>query len=74
MPTFDQPSSSSSVPVWAHTDSHDEMDGTGEDDQDNVFRDMSFDDTMEELIARFMVNLPKEETTLVRLYWQAEQA
>lgn len=74
MPTFDQASSSTSVPVWAHTENHDEMDGTGEDDQDNVFREMSFDDTMEELIARFMVNLPKEETTLVRLYWQAEQA
>lgn len=48
--------------------------GTGEDDQENVFRDMTFDEIMEELIARFMVNLPREETTLVRLYWQAEQA
>lgn len=73
MPSFDQ-SSSSATPAWAQTDSHDEMDTTGEDDQDNVFRDMTFDEIMEELIARFMVNLPREETTLVRLYWQAEQA
>lgn len=62
------------MPAWAQTDSHDEMDTAGEDDQDNVFRDMTFDEIMEELIARFMVNLPREETTLVRLYWQAEQA
>ena len=73
MPQFDQ-SSSSTMPAWAQTDSHDEMDTAGEDDQDNVFRDMTFDEIMEELIARFMVNLPREETTLVRLYWQAEQA
>jgi mRNA-decapping enzyme subunit 2 len=48
------------------------MDDTA--DEDNVFRDMSFEDVLEELIARFMVNLPREETTPVRLYWQAEQA
>jgi mRNA-decapping enzyme subunit 2 len=64
--------SSSSKPVWNQVDSQDEMDGT--DDEESIFRNMSFEDVLEELIARFMVNLPREETTPVRLYWQAEQA
>jgi mRNA-decapping enzyme subunit 2 len=65
-------SSSSSKPVWNQVDSQDEMDGT--DDEESIFRNMPFEDVLEELIARFMVNLPREETTPVRLYWQAEQA
>ena len=42
--------------------------------EENIFRDMSFQDIMEELNARFLVNLPREEQGLVRVYWQAEQA
>ncbi|RSH81437.1 mRNA-decapping enzyme subunit 2 [Saitozyma podzolica] len=49
----------------------DEEDDAGEE---NIFRDMTFDEVMEDLNARFLVNLPKEEMTLVRIYWQAEQA
>lgn len=41
---------------------------------ENVFRDMTFDEVLEDLNARFLVNLPKEEMSLVRVYWQAEQA
>jgi mRNA-decapping enzyme subunit 2 len=48
----------------------DEDDGGDE----NIFRDMTFDEVLEDLNARFLVNLPKEEMTLVRIYWQAEQA
>jgi len=65
-------SSSRATPAWAQNGYQDDMEGT--DEEDNVFRDMSFEDILEELIARFMVNLPREETTPVRLYWQAEQA
>lgn len=43
-------------------------------DEENVFRDMTFEEVLEDLNARFLVNLPEEELTLVRLYWQAEQA
>ena len=43
-------------------------------DEENIFRDMSFDEILEDLNARFLVNLPKEEMNLVRVYWQAEQA
>jgi len=70
-----QPNAGSSSRVlqpWNPSEHHQEMDGA--DDEDTIFRDMSFEDTLEELIARFMVNLPREETTPVRLYWQAEQA
>ncbi|ORX34807.1 hypothetical protein BD324DRAFT_604335 [Kockovaella imperatae] len=42
--------------------------------EENIFRDMTFPDILEELNARFLVNLPKEEMGLVRVYWQAEQA
>jgi mRNA-decapping enzyme subunit 2 len=42
--------------------------------EENVFRDMSFEEILEDLNARFLVNLPREEMTLVRVYWQAEQA
>ncbi|TYJ51827.1 hypothetical protein B9479_007585 [Cryptococcus floricola] len=44
------------------------------DDEDNIFRDMTFDEIMEDLNARFLINLPKEEMNLLRVYWQAEQA
>ncbi|KIY30842.1 mRNA-decapping enzyme subunit 2 [Cryptococcus gattii E566] len=44
------------------------------DDEDNMFRDMSFDEILEDLNARFLINLPKEEMNLLRVYWQAEQA
>lgn len=43
-------------------------------DEENIFRDMTFDEVLEDLNARFLVNLPKEESSLVRVYWQAEQA
>jgi len=43
-------------------------------DEENIFRDMSFDEILEDLNARFLVNLPKEEMNLVRVNWQAEQA
>lgn len=39
-----------------------------------MFRDMSFDEILEDLNARFLINLPKEEMNLLRVYWQAEQA
>jgi hypothetical protein len=42
--------------------------------EENIFRDMSLEDILEDLNARFLVNLPREEMTLVRVYWQAEQA
>ena len=54
--------------------SPEEIDDIGEDAEENVYRDMSFDEILEDLNARFLVNLPKEETSLVRVYWQAEQA
>jgi len=41
---------------------------------DDIFRDLSITEIMEELETRFLYNLPKVETDLVRLYWQAEQA
>ena len=41
---------------------------------DSIFRDMTFEEVLEELNARFLVNLPREEMGLVRVYWQAEQA
>ncbi|OWZ52898.1 mRNA-decapping enzyme subunit 2 [Cryptococcus neoformans c45] len=49
-------------------------DTTTGDDEDNMFRDMSFDEILEDLNARFLINLPKEEMNLLRVYWQAEQA
>jgi mRNA-decapping enzyme subunit 2 len=51
-------------------DSYDEGFGA----EENMFRDMSFEEILEDLNARFLVNLPREEMTLVRVYWQAEQA
>ncbi|EJT47348.1 deadenylation-dependent decapping-related protein [Trichosporon asahii var. asahii CBS 2479] len=42
--------------------------------EDNIFRDMTFEEVLEDLNARFLVNLPEEEMSLVRVYWQAEQA
>lgn len=35
---------------------------------------MTFEEVLEDLNARFLVNLPEQETSLVRVYWQAEQA
>lgn len=55
----------------------DEYDYGGDADADvdeSIFRDMTFDEVLEDLNARFLVNLPEEERSLVRLYWQAEQA
>jgi hypothetical protein len=75
MSTYPNAGSSSRVlQPWQPSEHHQEMPTTDDDESDNVFRDMPFEDIMEELIARFMVNLPREETTPVRLYWQAEQA
>ncbi|ORY20476.1 Dcp2, box A domain-domain-containing protein [Naematelia encephala] len=50
------------------------MDMEPDADDEDVFRDMSFEDVLEELNARFLANLPEEEMSLVRVYWQAEQA
>ncbi|WVQ76148.1 hypothetical protein IAR50_005799 [Cryptococcus sp. DSM 104548] len=49
-------------------------DGDIDDEDNNIFRDMTFDEIMEDLNARFLINLPKEEMNLLRVYWQAEQA
>jgi mRNA-decapping enzyme subunit 2 len=43
-------------------------------DEENIFRDMTFEEVLEDLNARFLVNLPSEESSMVRVYWQAEQA
>jgi mRNA-decapping enzyme subunit 2 len=43
-------------------------------DEENVFRDMDLPEILEDLNARFLVNLPREEMNLLRVYWQAEQA
>jgi hypothetical protein len=73
MSTYPNAGSSSRIaPAWTQSDYQEDMDVTEE--EDNVFKDMSFEDVLEELIARFMVNLPRMETTPVRLYWQAEEA
>ena len=56
-------------PPWA-VHEHDAGDGS----EENVFRDMTFEEILEDLNARFLVNLPREEMSLVRVYWQAEQA
>lgn len=67
-------SSSSHGPAWMHPDrTPDVLDDMDEDDLE-IWRDKSFEETLEDLTARFMVNLPSSEITLVRLYWQAEQA
>lgn len=42
--------------------------------EENIFQDMTFDEILEDLNARFLINLPREEMSLVRVYWQAEQA
>lgn len=44
------------------------------DPDESMFRDLTFDEVLEDLNARFLVNLPQEEKSLVRIYWQAEQA
>ncbi|KAK8845593.1 hypothetical protein IAR55_006309 [Kwoniella newhampshirensis] len=46
----------------------------GHEDEENIFRDMNWEEILEDLNARFLINLPKEEMSLVRVYWQAEQA
>lgn len=50
------------------------MEEEDEGDEENIFREMTFDEILEDLNARFLVNMPKEESGLVRVYWQAEQA
>jgi mRNA-decapping enzyme subunit 2 len=50
------------------------LDLDAEVEADSIFRDMTFEEVLEELNARFLVNLPREEMGLVRVYWQAEQA
>ncbi|WWC85845.1 uncharacterized protein L201_000712 [Kwoniella dendrophila CBS 6074] len=55
-------------------DSHEEDPSAGPEDEENIFRDMSWEEILEDLNARFLINLPKEEMSLVRVYWQAEQA
>lgn len=69
--------SSSSSPLESNsfpTVGSDPDDTATGDDEDNMFRDMSFDEILEDLNARFLINLPKEEMNLLRVYWQAEQA
>lgn len=65
MPLFDTPN-----PNDVESKEDEMFDGGDE----NIFRDMTFDEVLEDLNARFLVNLPKEEMSLVRVYWQAEQA
>lgn len=75
-PGYYSPSSSSS-PLESNSFpvvGPDQDDITTGDDEDNMFRDMSFDEILEDLNARFLINLPKEEMNLLRVYWQAEQA
>ncbi|WRT63811.1 uncharacterized protein IL334_000736 [Kwoniella shivajii] len=54
--------------------SQDEDPSAGPEEEENIFRDMSWEEILEDLNARFLINLPKEEMSLVRVYWQAEQA
>jgi hypothetical protein len=53
--------------VNADADADAEMD-------DTIFRDLTFDEVIEDLNTRFLVNLPEEERTLIRLCFQAEEA
>ncbi len=46
----------------------------GDAEAEAVFRDMTWEEIMDDLNARFLLNLPKEELGLIRVYWQAEQA
>ena len=62
------PSSSSPRPTTSMNDEHDDA------SEENIFRDMTFEEILEDLNARFLINLPREEMNLVRIYWQAEQA
>ncbi|WVW81843.1 hypothetical protein I302_103841 [Kwoniella bestiolae CBS 10118] len=56
-------------------DYHDNEDpSVGQEEEENIFRDMSWEEILEDLNARFLINLPREEMSLVRVYWQAEQA
>ncbi|OCF40735.1 hypothetical protein I317_05430 [Kwoniella heveanensis CBS 569] len=57
-------------PLAADSDQIDDEPG----EEENIFRDMNFEEILEDLNARFLINLPKEEMSLVRVYWQAEQA
>lgn len=66
-----EPESSSSPRLRPPSDLHEDE---GEASEENVFRDMTFEEILEDLNARFLVNLPREEMSLVRVYWQAEQA
>jgi mRNA-decapping enzyme subunit 2 len=50
------------------------QDDEGDASEENMFRDMTLDEILEDLHARFLINLPREEMSLVRVYWQAEQA
>ncbi|KAL7418683.1 mRNA-decapping enzyme subunit 2 [Cryptotrichosporon argae] len=62
------------VEVEAEGDADADADADAENAADVVFRAMAWDDILDDLNARFLVNLPAEETSLVRVYWQAEQA
>ena len=42
--------------------------------EDAAFWDMPFAEILDELYARFLLNLPEEEMEPTRVYWQAEQA
>ena len=66
---YDSDPAESSSPNPQHA-TEDEAEGG----EENIFRDMTLDEILEELNARFIINLPQEEMNLVRIYWQAEQA
>lgn len=65
-------STSRLAPETIESIDHDEMD---DDDADQEFlKNMSFEEALEEVTAKFMANVPKAETVPVRLYFLAEQA
>ena len=66
-----QPDRSQLIPSRSPRLPEDDEEGAAEE---SIFRNMTFEEVLEDLNARFLINLPKEEMTLVRIYWQAEQA
>lgn len=74
IPPIPPPASSAPLAPLEPLDLDLSLDLDAEVEADSIFRDMTFDEVLEELNARFLVNLPREEMGLVRVYWQAEQA
>lgn len=73
MSTYHNAGSSSRVtPDWAQVEHQEEMDDL--EDEGNRYRDMPLDHILEDLIAKFMIDISNTKLTAVRLYWQAEEA